>query len=215
MTIDEASEARPAESERLAGREPSVAKAADASAEDESTEPIVVHPIRTQVERFVPITRLPLRPQSAAIEWPQHLANGTSLGVDDRFALLRELVGGSPTPHVRTVLEQAYHEEGAEGRVLALRALVRGRYPARETFVDALHAGTDEERSLAVDALLGLGLDEDVIPAFSDRVEAIAAKAALGYVGTHAREDYRAVLERYVDGARCEAVLALLAGVLT
>jgi hypothetical protein len=36
----------------------------------------------------------------------------------------------------------------------------------------------------------------------------------LGYVGTSFREDYRAVLERYVDDARCDAVLALLAGVL-
>ncbi len=179
-------------------------------------EPLVIHPLRAPVERFVPITRLPLRPQSAAIEWPQHFpgASGSS-SVEDRHALLCELATHAPTPQWRAILEQAYREEAAEGRILALRALLRGRYDARDTFVDALHAGTDEERSLSVDALLGLGLRDELVPAFSDRVEAIAAKAALGYVGTNERQDYRTVLERYVDAGRCDAVLGLLAGVLT
>lgn len=143
-------------------------------------EPLVVHAVRAPIERIVPITRLPLRPQRSAIEWPQRLSGSSAtLAVEDRHALLRELATRAAAPEWRDALDQAYREEGAEGRVLALRALLRGHYDARDTFVDALHVGTDDERSLAVDALLGLELRDELIPAFSDRVEAIAAKAAL------------------------------------
>jgi hypothetical protein len=181
-----------------------------------AVEPLVVHPVRASIERIVPITRLPLRRQSAAITWPQRLSGSdVDLGIEDRHALLRELASRTPAAELQATLDQAYREEGMGGRLLALRALLRGRYEARDTFVDALHAGTDDERSLSVDALAALGLHEELVPAFGDRVEAIAAKAALAYVATDRREDYRAVLERHVDRSRCDAILALLVGVLT
>ncbi len=55
----------------------------------------------------------------------------------------------------------------------------------------------------------------DALPvAFRDRVEAIAARAVLAYVGAGDRETYRAALATHVDDARIVALLALLAGVI-
>jgi len=74
--------------------------------------------------------------------------------------------------------------------------------------------GTDRERSLAVDGLAAAGCREALVPALNDRLDAVAAKAALAYVGTNRREDYRVALAPFVDEARVEALLALLAGYL-
>ncbi len=188
--------------------------AAALSDEDEAL-PLVVRPGRTPSERVVPITRLPLRPQGAAITWP-HMVPGAhdACEIDDeRYALLHELASRPSADNIRAALARAYEEESGEGRIHALRALMRGGYDGRAIFLDALRIGTDEERSIAVDALASVGLRDELIPAFSDRIEAIAAKAVLCYVGTAERDEYRAVLEQYVDSARCEAILGLLAGV--
>ena len=178
-------------------------------------EPLVIHRRAATAERIVPLTRLPLRPQSMAIVWPRLAGREHELGVEERHALLRDMATRPPAIHLQAALEQAYREEGTEGRILVLRGLIRGRYDARDTFIDALRTGTDDERWLAVDALLALGLRDPLVTAFSDRVEAIAAKAALGCAGSNRREDCHAVLAAHVDNVRCDALLSLLAGVLT
>ena len=126
-----------------------------------------------------------------------------------------EALERSPDATAQAALIQAYREEDARGRVLALRALMRGRYTqAHGVFVDALRSGADEERALAVDALIGVGDRAGVRAAFSDRVDAIAARAALAYLGTVPAEDYRAALEPYMDKPRIEVMLELLAGII-
>jgi hypothetical protein len=178
--------------------------------------PIVVAPAaRPAFERVVPLTRSPLRPQSAAITWPR-LTNAVSEleSEGERRAFLREATR-SVDASLAPALQAAYREEEGEGRLFALRALSRGNFAgARDAFVDALHVGSDDERSVAVDALLALGEREAVTTAFSDRIDAIAAQAALGYVATTSRADYFAALEPFVDRGRIELILSLLAGVM-
>jgi hypothetical protein len=170
--------------------------------------------VRPRYERVAPLTRLPLRVQARHITWPElvdpALAND---GRAARHALLARMAaesGGSRD----AVLAAAYREEDAAGRLLALRALLTGGCGAGTTaiFEEALGVGTDEERALAVDALASCGAREPLERAFGDRVEAIAAKAALAYVGTSDADDYRRALAPHVDAARIEAILALLAG---
>ncbi|MBD5655822.1 MAG: hypothetical protein IAI50_11680 [Candidatus Eremiobacteraeota bacterium] len=177
--------------------------------------PLVVHSQRPAYERAVPITRLPLRSQTNEITWSA-LADPSRLDVtrSDRHALLAALPTGTAGTSAE-LLMLAYNEEDAAGRLLAMRALMRvdaGR--GRQVFIEALRAGTDEERAFAIDALVASGAREALIPAFSDRVEAVAAKAALAFVGTNVRDDYQHALRPYIDEARIEALLALLAGYL-
>jgi hypothetical protein len=99
--------------------------------------------------------------------------------------------------------------------LLALQALVRCRFAgARESLVDALRLGSDDERAFAVDSLVALGDRASLDIALSDRVDAIAARAALGFVGSDRRADYAAALAPHLDARRIEAILGLLAGVL-
>ena len=175
---------------------------------------VVGPPARTAVERAVPLTRMPLRPQGEAVTWPRSVAERALDSRSERHAFLR---GALEEPHepLDAVLIAAYHEEDPAGRLLALRALHRGEFPsAREALIDALNVGSDEERAFAVDALLEAGAVDDVTPAFSDRLEAIAARAALGYVGRAARPAYVAALDPFVDQPRIDAILALLAGTI-
>lgn len=114
------------------------------------------------------------------------------------------------------MLETAYAEEDGNGRLLALRALARMETSSqsRSTFVKALRTGTDDERTIALDALTSHGEPADLVPGLRDRVEAIAAQAALAYVGSRRRADYRERLIAHIDVARIESILVLLAGVV-
>jgi len=180
-----------------------------------ATGPVVVRPAGGAYERAVPLTRTPLRHMACAITWPSLIdlpAESTSRS--ERHALLKRLDHES-CPILEAVLLAAYAEEDADGRALALRSLLRQHCAgARDVFVDALRVGSDDERSFAVDALVAIGDRDALPPALCDRVEAIAARAAFGYVGSYSRADYAAALDPFVDRARVEAILTLLAGVV-
>lgn len=183
------------------------------SASEHDDAPIVISSPRPGYERRAPLTRLPLRPQRMHIGWPAlldppHLASDSAA----RHALLAVLAR-NPVPSAEPALVAAYREEDAEGRLLVLRSLLSGKFTqALPIFNEALLFGTDDERALAIDALLACGEREALTPAFADRVEAISAQAALAYVGTTNRDDYRLALAPFVDSARIDAILALLAG---
>jgi hypothetical protein len=168
-------------------------------------------------ERVVPLTRLPLRPQGFAITWTADLAAFASTGTPSRtqrHGLLERLVR-EPASVPSDVVARAYDEEDGEGRTIALRVLLRNFPQAgRAAFIEALRVGSDDERAIAVDGLTAIGAREELTPAFADRVDAIAAKAALAYVGTFMRADYAAALSSYVDEARIDAILKLLAGIV-
>lgn len=180
------------------------------------TDPIVVPAPMRYVDRIVPITRLPLRRHPSDIAWwtAIHEAGDEPPTRTERHALLSRAVDGTLALHPSTV-ERAYFEEDRDGRLLALRVLV-ARNPAnhRAAFVDALHVGTDSERELAVDGLAAGGAVDALPVAFRDRVEAVAARAALAYVGPGDREAYRTALAPHVDEGRIVKLLALLAGVI-
>jgi hypothetical protein len=176
--------------------------------------PLTVTP-QTFPDRIVPLTRMPLRPQARELSWPRLVAGTYVLETAaERQAFLANAIR-SRDADLEPALLAAYREEDAPGRLLALRAL-RGANcsGAIDAFADALHVGTDEERSVAVDALLAMQQLDAVTPAFNDRLDAIAAQAALGYVGSHHRADYVTVLEPFIDRARIETILALLAGIV-
>jgi hypothetical protein len=170
--------------------------------------------VRPRYERVAPLTRLPLRVQARDITWPQLVDPALAhAGRAARHALLARMAADSGDSK-EAVLAVAYREEDAAGRLLALRALLTGGYGAGATaiFEEALRVGTDEERAFAVDALAACGAREPLVQAFGDRVEAIAAKAALAYVETSDADDYRRALAPHVEAARIAAILALLAG---
>jgi len=175
----------------------------------------VVTPSRETFERVVPLTRMPLRPQTGAITWPQLLdAANANPSIAERRALLRQ-AAREPEARLEAALLAAYREEDAEGRLLALQALLSGRFAsAPALFADALRIGNDDERSFAVDALFACGDREALTAALSDRLEAVAARAALAYVATSTRADYVRTLAPLVDGSRLDTILSLLAGVL-
>jgi len=182
---------------------------------ERAAEGVVVRAKQMPPERIVPLTRLPLRPMADEVTWCCSFAIESR---DERHALLaclRHEESGAQLKAGRAVdvLTQAYREEDAEGRVLVLHALAR-RFPrdAVDTFIDALKVGTDEERAVAVDALAAAHRPDALVAAFSDRVDAIAARAAFAYVGSNVRADYVAALGPNVDAPRLAAILALLAG---
>jgi hypothetical protein len=81
-------------------------------------------------------------------------------------------------------------------------------------FVTSLRDGSDEEREYALEALLDRGRTDAVAIALGDRVDALAARAALGLVGSTERKDYVTQLTPLVGAARTEEILCLLAGIL-
>ncbi len=162
-----------------------------------------------------PLTRLRLRPHSEAITWPMHLPMPhLGLGEGERRAILADLQRTADSSHERA-LTCAYKEEDAIGRAMALRGLACVSTDGSHAILaDALSLGSDDERALAVD-LLSRGDDrESLIPALHDRLDAIAARAALAYVRSNRRSDYASVLSSHVDERRLEIILALLGGVL-
>ncbi|GAC1501530.1 MAG: hypothetical protein NVS2B8_18420 [Vulcanimicrobiaceae bacterium] len=113
-------------------------------------------------------------------------------------------------------LRAAYREEDTEGRCLALRALGRSRIDdaSHAVFLEALRVGSDDERSIAVDAIARAGDREALVATLRDRIEAIAARAALAYVDSTDRGAYYAKLAPHVDRVRLETILTLLAGIV-
>ena len=167
-------------------------------------------------DRIVPITRLPLRPQTLDVTWPHELdPPRLASSRDDRYALLKTLAR-NPDDAIARILESAFRQEDAQGRLLALRALSRttATQRSRTTFLEALKMGTDDERAMAVDALVTHGACGDLAAACNDRVDAIAAQAALAFVASDRRADYRVALSPFVDPARIDTILILLAGVV-
>lgn len=187
----------------------------DAIIAEPPTLPVVAR-LPSGVPRVVPLTRLPLRPHAGDVAWPKELhPDRPAISRDERHAILATLLrgGGDSDSHL---LERAYAEEDAKGRCLALRALLRSAASphTRGVFLDALKNGSDEERAIAIDALTMHGERADVTPALNDRVDAIAAQAALTYVGSNRREDYRRELSIHVDATRIDSILTLLAGIV-
>jgi hypothetical protein len=133
------------------------------------------------------------------------------------LALGAALVVPAPTEHLahheRERCDESLPREA--GRCAALRALRRiDATHSVDVFVQVLRTGSDSERSLAVDGLAAAGSRDALVPALNDPLDAIAAKAALAYVGSNSREDYRAALAPFVPVERIEALLALLGGYL-
>jgi hypothetical protein len=167
-------------------------------------------------ERVVPLTRLRLRPRATTVGWPALLdATRPNCGAEERLLLLRTIDGVSDTELRERALLRALEEEDGELRLIALRALARMSTPAAgDALAEVLVRGADDERAVAVDGLRALGRRAELVAAFDDRVEAVAAKAALAYVGTRRRDDYCEVLDAHVEPPRRDAILALLAGSL-
>lgn len=182
---------------------------------DEQMGPLVLQAAHGAVDRVLPLTRLPLRAQIDTISWPSRVATPREMKTrDDRHALL-EALERSGDASAETALLEAYRQEDALGRLLALRALMHGKFArAGSVFREALRSGTDDERGLAVDALAGLGDRDGVTAALCDRIDAVAAKAALAHVGIATREAYRTALAPHIEAARIEVILDLLAGII-
>lgn len=164
-------------------------------------------------DRIVPITRRRLR-QHVPITWPTVLGDeAVTLTGPERLELLRVWSQRRDDARSGEALARAYLEEDLEGRLIALQALVAGRQSEGPSiFRDALRYGTEPERLLAIDGLERCGRHEELLAALHDRVEPIAAKAALAFARTRSRREFVERLERYVSPARIEAMLALLVG---
>jgi hypothetical protein len=162
-----------------------------------------------------PLTRLPLRPLQPKPAWSLLVsASYEDWSEAQRHEFLRACIR-DPAAADEAILSRAYREENAAGRVLALKALAHARGEnSREVFLEALRRGGDDERALAIDALAERGERGALIEALSDRVEAIAARAALAYLPGRSRAEYEVELTPFVDRARLDAILGLLAGVI-
>jgi hypothetical protein len=138
------------------------------------------------------------------------------LDAAERLELLGSLAATSSLCErvdIGEALARAYLEEDGDARIMALRALISGRFPEGPSiFREALRTGNDTERSLAVDGLTIEGRLDDLLPALEDRLEAIAAKAALAYAGASSRSALRDVLKNHLSDARVESLLSLLIG---
>jgi hypothetical protein len=136
------------------------------------------------------------------------------MGDGERRAILADLQRTSDPSHERA-LACAYREEDAIGRAMALRGLARVSTQGSQAILsDALSLGSDDERALAVDLLSRSDDRDSLIPALQDRLDAIAARAALAYVRSNRRSDFESVLSSHVDQRRLETILALLGGIL-
>jgi hypothetical protein len=167
-------------------------------------------------ERAVPLTRVPLRFVAKEISWPKSATPELAFASErERYAYLHSC-GRDSSPERDALLARAFREETPMGRGIILAALRTAHLSPEATGIltEALDTGSDEERDAAIDALSEAGAREEVARGLTDRIEAIAAKAALAYVGTTARDDYRVALAPFVDDARIEAILGMLAGVV-
>lgn len=172
-----------------------------------------VRPIAVSYERMVPLTRLPLRSCPNEITWFDAPGSAHALATRrERLNLLERYARGTLTTDVETLL-RAHREEDADGRRLALRALAKHHARAGiAAFDDALRTGTDDERAIAIDGLVAANARDRVRTLLHDRVDAIAARAAIAYVGSNRRDDFVAALAPLLDDVRVATLLALLAG---
>jgi hypothetical protein len=200
---------------RDADRDPAVGEVALSDQEAAPVELNSERARRARPERKAPLTRLPLRPHTGTVAWPLLLEpSAGDCNRDARHRMLAEFARANGVAD-EAVLVAAYREEDAAGRALALRGLRRRTSgEARAIFEEAIRDGTDDERAAAVEALAACGPRESLMPALTDRVDAIAARAALGYVRSRERADYHLALAPFVDAARIDALLSLLAGYL-
>jgi len=166
-------------------------------------------------DRIVPLTRMPLRPQAREITWPRDMDVPRAFESEtERLTFLANAIG-SAGPDVSRTLISAYQQESTPGRILALRALrTSNDENVEDVYIDAIHVGTDEERALAVDVLIARGRTDELAGVLHDRIDAIAAVAALGYVGSRRRDQYFEKLAPHIDRARIENILILLAGIV-
>ncbi len=173
-------------------------------------------PIESESERVVPLTRRRLRRQATAIDWPGLLdASKSACGPEEREHLLRSIDSLAAGAQRERILLDAVGQEDGVLRLLALRELARDPSPATgNAFAEILVSGVDDERSLAIDVLCALGRRAELAAAFADRVDAIAAKAVLAYVGTRRRSDFAEIFETRLERSQRDAILTLLAGAL-
>ncbi len=178
---------------------------AKTASSDRSDAAYVVDARSAPARRVAPLTRLPLRPAPGPITW--HAGS-----LDER---LRELQALAVDGHTNTALSaRAYYEEDRQGRVLALRAIAVRPDGHVAVLLDALRRRTDEERALAVDGLAAAGEREALISALDDRVDAIAARAALAYAETTQEAAFRSALQLHVSAARLRIIMGMLAGII-
>ncbi len=188
----------------------------NAATEDDVPRHIHLDRSFTQTERIAPLTRRRLR-RHTSITWLALVdPDRPLLDAGERLGILRSLaasVSNGAKSQAGEALARAYLEEEGDARILALHALISGRFPEGPSiFREALRTGSDIERSLAVDGLAAQGRIDDVLPALEDRIEAIAAKAALAYVGSSSRSVMRETLKAHLSEARIETLISLLAG---
>jgi hypothetical protein len=162
-----------------------------------------------------PLTRLPLRSVHVDVTWPRELPEPhRTWSAEERHRFLQACARGAE-PIFATALQEAWREEIGAGRLLALRALARASIAeSNDVFVDALTRGTDDERAFAVDVFADRGDAARLVDALSDRLDAIAARAALALVGNGTRADFESALCPHVERARLDAILGLLAAVI-
>jgi signal transduction histidine kinase len=167
-------------------------------------------------DRIVPVTRKRLRARPSVPTWTEMLANSIdSASLEERAAAVRALIAAGPRPEDGALLARIAREEEGDLRLLAFRSLIAQRYPeGRDIFSEAVRSGSDAERSLAIDGLARLGAFEALTEAFSDRVEPLAAKAALLYSAAHDRRTLLEALDERIEPTRRDAILKLLVGVL-
>ncbi len=165
-------------------------------------------------QRVVPVTRRRLRPRSGAVGWPAMVEpERTDFSPEERGRILHLVIGDGDAARRSAVLSRVVFEEDGDLRLTALKALVSQRDgTALDAFRDVLRSGSDAERSLAIDGLVALGATDDLVPALADRLELLAAKAALGLCATRRRADLLELMAPHVEVARREAVVALLSG---
>jgi|GEM_PF-6150303 len=165
-------------------------------------------------ERVIPLTRKRLR-RRESITWPAlYDGNSRARSAAERLGLLEELRASSKIEY-GPLLARAYKEENGAQRLAVLRAFIADNYPeGPDVFRQALRAENDAERTLAIDGLVQSACRHDLIVAFDDRVEALAAKAALAYAASRRRRDLVESLSPHMDAGRLTTILALLAGAL-
>ncbi|MBC5809470.1 MAG: hypothetical protein GIW95_01215 [Candidatus Eremiobacteraeota bacterium] len=161
-----------------------------------------------------PLTRRRLRSSDNAITWPQSFdADSPVLDERARCALLERLLSADENPDI---LALAYRQENVAARTLITRGL-SAQPPAaqRKVFQTMYAVGNDAERATAIDAFIKLGASDDLIAAFQDRRESLAARAAYAFGKTHCRAEFHARLASLCEPARLEAIVTLLSGVLS
>ena len=165
-------------------------------------------------QRVVPVTRRRLRQRGGSVGWPALVEPVQSdLSAAERCRILDDVIADEHAPGRAIVLVRAVREEEGALRLAALKALVTLRCAdGLETFREVLSSGSDAERSLAIDGLAALGATEDLALALSDRLEPLAAKAALHMCPSRKRQELDALLQTNCDALRRDAILGLLAG---